>query len=82
MPSRSPFAIASLVDTISRPFRVATGILEVEGATMLSSHGLRTAGVLQLSLLMLGPVYTHVKTPGEYLRAIIPAAMSVDLTHT
>lgn len=55
---------------------------EIEAAMMLGSRGLRVAGAMQLSLLMLGAVYTHVKSPGEQLRAIIPAAMLVALSRT
>ena len=61
-------------------FRVVTGMWEIEATMMLLSRGLSVAGATQLSLLMLGALYTHVKTPGEQLRAIFPAAMLVALS--
>lgn len=58
-------------------FRVAIGFWEMEAGTLLWSSRLRTAGVAQLSLLMIGAVYTHVKTPRQRFRSIIPAGTLV-----
>jgi len=54
-------------------FRIAIGLWEMEVGALLWSSCLRTALAAQLSLLMMGAMYTHVKTPGQRFRSIIPA---------
>ena len=45
-------------------FRIAIGLWEMEVGALLWSSCLRTALAAQLSLLMMGAMYTHVKNTG------------------
>jgi hypothetical protein len=52
---------------------------QLEAATMLWSSNLQNAGAAQLGLLLLGAIYTHAKTEGEGMQAIVPAMTLVAL---
>jgi hypothetical protein len=51
----------------------------MEAGTLLWSSRLQTAGAAQLSLLLIGAMYSHGKTPGQRFRSIIPAGTLVAL---
>ncbi len=53
-------------------FRLAVGVYELIGVALLLMPSTVTLGICWLVLLMFGAIYTHVKTPGQLPRIVLP----------
>jgi uncharacterized membrane protein YphA (DoxX/SURF4 family) len=60
-------------------FRIAVGLAEVVGAVLLLVPSVQWIGAAGLSVMMVGATITHLMTPGEAARAVVPVVLFLSL---